>query len=225
MASLSRRLLIPLLGVIILVSLPFAVAAREEPRSAAYQLPGEVYREVGEWPTIHHDVSNSGVLPEGMAAPNQPIEMDSRLIEFFKRYGFILGLITTNPFGSSPFYFDLDFIPRYVVILKDGGDSAEIVYTENWGTTSGLTYSVGSGRFYFDGIEAGPLPGMESSVVVSLDPATGEHFAQPLENYCMNNISLANGALIVPVFWGGLMNAPVVTSQGYGLHYYENAAQ
>jgi len=165
--------------------------------------------------------SPAGLL--GFDLINQPIKMDSRLIEFFQRYGFVLGLITTSPFGSSPF--DLDFMPRYVVILKDVGDAAEMVYMENWGTTGGLTYSVGSGRFYFDGIEEGPLPGMESSVVVSLDPTTGEHFTQPLENYCMNNISLANGALIVPVFWGGLMNAPVVTFQGYGLHYYEEAPQ
>jgi hypothetical protein len=62
----------PLLGFILLASLPFSAAAGEEPHGAAYQMPGDVYREVGELPTIHHDASNSGVLPDGMRPLERP---------------------------------------------------------------------------------------------------------------------------------------------------------
>lgn len=110
--------------------------------------------------------------------------------------------------------------PMYVAVVKDYGDRVEHLYLEDWKVTSGVAYSTGSGRFYFTAIEEGPA-GAQQNVTVSLDIRSGDSFAQPLQNPCMNNVTLADGALIVPVFWGGLIGLPLITTRGYGLHYYE----
>ena len=112
-----------------------------------------------------------------------------------------------------------DMLPGYVAILEDKDGHAEQRYLEDWKVTSGVAYSEGSGRFYFAGMEEGE-GGKARQILVSLDAASRESFSQPLENPCMNNITLADGALVVPVFWGGLIGLPMVTERGCGLHCY-----
>lgn len=115
-----------------------------------------------------------------------------------------------------------DIPPMYVAVLRDCGDRAEGVYLKDWKVTSNVSYSVGSGRFYFAAMKEAS-DGRPMNVTVSLDIRSGESFSQPLQNPVMNNITLADGAIVVPVFWGGLIGLPLITTRGYGLHYYEEA--
>ena len=124
------------------------------------------------------------------------------------------------PVTSSGFASYADLPPMYIAVLEDRGGEAVRLYLEDWKATSGVAYSSESGRFYFTGMEEG-AGGEPRSIVVGLDAASGESCSQPLENPCMNNVTLADGALVVPVFWGGLIGLPMVTEQGYGLHYYK----
>jgi outer membrane protein assembly factor BamB len=151
-------------------------------------------------------------------------EVDSRLIEFFDEFGFILSRVMVGPFVSSFTNFFWGGTPRYTAILRDNGDDAEIAYMEDWKINGGVTYSAGSGLFYFAGMEEGPTGKLEN-IVVGLDSRTWETYTQPIENAYLNNISLADGALIVPIFWGGEMGNSMVTQEGFGVHYYEDATE
>lgn len=123
------------------------------------------------------------------------------------------------PAGLKEFSAYADLPPMYVAVLEDLGDCAERRYLEDWKATSGVAYSAGSGRFYFTGMEPG-AGGEPRNILVSLEAKSHASFSQPLENPCLNNVTLADGALVVPVFWGGLIGLPMVTDKGFGLHYY-----
>ena len=166
-------------------------------------------------------VTSDGLL--GIGLVHRSFQVDSRLIRFFSEYGFVLSRIMVGPCVSSFTDFVWGGAPRYAVILKDNGDRAEIVYMKDWKITGGLTYSAGSGLFYFAGMEEGTAGKLEN-IVVGLDSRTWETYTQPIENAYFNNISLADGALIVPIFWGGEMGTSIVTWEGFGLHYYEDAS-
>lgn len=125
-------------------------------------------------------------------------------------------MVPSNPVSTVRYS---DLAPMYIAILRDLGDTAERAYFKDWKATSGVAYSAGSGRFYFTGIEEGPSDEARS-VMVSLEAVSWQSFTQPLQNPCMNNVTLADGALVVPVFWGGLIGLPLITDRGYGLHYY-----
>lgn len=162
-----------------------------------------------------------GLVGLGMVHPSY--NLDPRLIDFIDYYGTLIGYILLGPFGVFIENLSWESLPKFMVVLEDRGDCAEVKYLRDWKVTSGVSYSAGSGLFYFTGMQRDPLSGRMVDIVVGLDHETGEAYTQPLENPCLNNITLASGALIVPVFWGGLIDIPLMTSQGYGLHYYEDA--
>ena len=163
-----------------------------------------------------------GLIGMGLVHPSY--NLDPRLIDFMDRYGALFGYVFFGPFGVFIENLSWKNLPKFMVVLEDRGDSAEVVYIEDWKVTSGVSYSAGSGFFYFTGMQRDPVSGKMLDVVVGLDHVTGEAYTQPLENPCLNNVTLANGALIVPVFWGGLIDIPMLTSQGYGVHYYGDSS-
>jgi outer membrane protein assembly factor BamB len=168
-------------------------------------------------------VTAEGLL--GMGLVHKSYEVDSRLVRFFDEYGYVLSRVMVGPFVNSFTNFFWGGTPRYAAILKDMGDHAALEYMEDWEVNGGLTYSEGSGLFYFAGMEEDPATGKLENIVVGLDCMTWEAYTHPIENAYLNNISLADKALIVPIFWGGEMHNPMVTWEGYGLHYYEDASQ
>lgn len=115
-------------------------------------------------------------------------------------------------------------LPMYFAVLQDRGRRAELIYMEDWKINSSATYSVDSGRFYFAGKIPDAASGEMQDVIVSLDPETGAYSAQPLENPSLNVLSMAEGAVIVPICWGGIIGLPQVVTEGYALHYYERVS-
>lgn len=130
------------------------------------------------------------------------------------------GLVATNVVPRDGGW---ESLPMYFAVLRDCGRHAELIYMEDWKINSSATYSVDSGRFYFAGKITDAYSGGMEDVVVSLDPETGEYFTQPLENPSLNVLSMAEGAVIVPICWGGIIGLPQVVTEGYALHYYEKA--
>lgn len=130
------------------------------------------------------------------------------------------GLVATNVVPRDGGW---ESLPLYFAVLAERGDHAELVYMENWKINSSATYAVDSGLFYFAGKIDDAASGEALDVIVALDHETGEYNAQSLENPSLNVLSMAADAVIVPVCWGGIIGLPQVVTEGYALHYYEQA--
>lgn len=119
-------------------------------------------------------------------------------------------------------------LPMYVGILEDTGVDANRLYFEDHRATSGVAYSVETDSFYFTGGVPGPGGTLEDKLF-RLDwsnwPESVSTYSQPIENPSLNNISLGDGIVIVPIFWGGVGKTPPVTSSGFGVHCYRQATQ